>query len=52
MIVIGFLSHDQSTIGKTFSKVLPFVHDGGPPGTIGKSPTRSVGALSGGTGMV
>jgi hypothetical protein len=32
MIVIGFLSHDQSTIGKTFSKVLPFVHDGGPKG--------------------
>jgi hypothetical protein len=34
MIVIGFLSHDQSTIGKTFSKVLPFVHDGGPFGTV------------------
>jgi hypothetical protein len=32
MIVIGFLSHDQSTIGKTFSKVLPFVHDGGAEG--------------------
>jgi hypothetical protein len=34
MIVIGFLSHDQSTIVKTFSKVLPFVHDGGPFGTV------------------
>jgi hypothetical protein len=32
MVVIGFLSHDQSTIGKTFSKVLPFVHDGGAKG--------------------
>jgi len=34
MIVIGFLSRDQNTIRKTFSKVLPFVHDGGPFGTV------------------
>jgi hypothetical protein len=41
MIVIGFLSHDQSTIGKTFSKVLPFVHDGGAGVSIGIFETES-----------
>ena len=25
---------DQNTNGKVFSKVLPFVHDGGPFGTV------------------
>jgi hypothetical protein len=33
-------------------EVLPIEPFGGPSGTIGKTPTMSVGALSGGTGMV